>query len=83
MDESGGGEGSSGASGFDNSYNLTPQDVLLALPGLTTKNYRLVSNSVRDLKELCDMTQEEMNHLIGVEAGRRLYAFLHKNVQQM
>lgn len=80
LDEDNGGETSNIA--FENSYNLTPQDVLLALPGVTTQNYRLISNSVRDLAELCEWSEEEVCHLIGREAGKRLHAFLHKNVRR-
>ncbi|UZJ52102.1 hypothetical protein CBS101457_001422 [Exobasidium rhododendri] len=65
----------------ENSYNLTPQDILLSLPGITVKNYRLISNSLRDLTELCDWSQEEVHHLIGKEAGTSLFEFLHKNVR--
>ncbi|KAH0445909.1 hypothetical protein IEQ34_025253 [Dendrobium chrysotoxum] len=59
-----------GVGGIDNSYNLTPQDVLLALPGITTKNYRLISNSVRDLCELCELTRDELSGLIAVSYHR-------------
>lgn len=70
-----------GGGGVDNSFNLTPQDVLLALPGITTKNYRLISNSIRDLNELCEMTRDELSGLIGAEAGNRLYHFINKTVR--
>jgi len=76
------GEGTAASSlSSENSYNLTPQDILLSLPGITVKNYRLISNSIRDLGELCDWSQEEINHLIGREAGKSLFEFLHKNVR--
>jgi DNA excision repair protein ERCC-4 len=65
----------------ENSYNLTPQDILLSLPGINAKNYRLISNSVRDLNELCEWSKDEINHLIGNEAGNALFDFTHKNVR--
>jgi DNA excision repair protein ERCC-4 len=87
--EDGGGEDGNGQrttvmapAGTDSSYNQRPQDILLSLPGITTKNYLLISRSVRDLAELCEMTVDELSHLIGQEAGRQLHNFIHKNVRE-
>lgn len=71
------------ATAFGSSYNITVQEILLSLPGVTHHNYRLISNTVRDLRELCDLTEDELQHLIGKEDGRRLYDFVHKSVHQV
>jgi DNA excision repair protein ERCC-4 len=62
-------------------YNTTPQDILLMMPGITTKNYRYVQNNVRDLEELCDLELAEIQELIGIEAGRKLHSFIVENVR--
>lgn len=62
-------------------YNTTPQDILLMMPGITTKNYRYVQNNVRDLEELCDLELAEIQELIGIEAGRKLHSFIVENVK--
>ncbi|PWN88390.1 DNA repair protein [Acaromyces ingoldii] len=74
-------ENSSSSAFSENSLNMTPQDILLSLPGITTKNFRLVSNSVRDLAELFELELDEIQHLIGIEAGRKLFEFCNKNVR--
>jgi DNA excision repair protein ERCC-4 len=73
--QEGGDEGGGG-------FNLTPQEVLLALPGINTKNFRFVMSAVRDVQELCDLTLAEMQRLIGVEPGRRLYNFVNSDVKR-
>ncbi|PWN19517.1 hypothetical protein BCV69DRAFT_284143 [Microstroma glucosiphilum] len=62
-------------------YNTTPQDILLMMPGITTKNYRYVQNNVKDLEELCDLDLEEIQELIGIEPGRKLHNFIVENVK--
>ncbi|CAD6905668.1 unnamed protein product [Tilletia controversa] len=62
-------------------FNLTPQDMLRSLPGITTKNYRYVMNQVRDLGELCAMSREEIQAVIGSEPGRVLYNFINRNMR--
>lgn len=73
--QEGGDEGGGG-------YNLTPQEVLLALPGINTKNFRFVMSAVRDVQELCDLSLAEMQRLIGVEPGRRLFNFVNSDVKR-
>ncbi|PWN35969.1 uncharacterized protein FA14DRAFT_146072 [Meira miltonrushii] len=67
--------------GIEDNLNTTLQEILLSLPGITTKNYMLIIRSVRDLADLCEMTVDEITHLIGKEAGRKLFNFLHKDAR--
>lgn len=66
----------------EHSYNLTPQDLLRAMPGISTKNYRYIMTQVRDVAELCDFTQGELAELLGAEAGRKLFRFINKDARQ-
>ncbi|KDN53411.1 hypothetical protein K437DRAFT_265777 [Tilletiaria anomala UBC 951] len=66
----------------EHSFNLTPQDLLRAMPGINTRNYRYIMNQVRDIAELCDLTQEELQELLGIEAGRKLFKFINKDARK-
>ncbi|KAK0520363.1 DNA repair protein RAD16, partial [Tilletia horrida] len=77
----GGTGGGTGPTGAESIFNLTPQDMLRSLPGITTKNYRYVMNQVRDLGELCAMSREEIQAVIGSEPGRVLHNFINRNMR--
>ncbi|PWZ00136.1 DNA repair protein [Testicularia cyperi] len=66
----------------EHSFNLGPQDMLRALPGVNTKNFRYIMNQVRDLTDLCDMSTQELRDLIGAEPARQLTRFLGRDLQQ-
>ena len=72
-------EGGFIAGSNEHSINLTPQDLLRAMPGITTMNYHHIMNSVRNISELCDLTVEELSELIGTEAGRKLHRFINQD----
>ncbi|CAO1633576.1 unnamed protein product [Parajaminaea phylloscopi] len=76
-----GGDGRPSTGSYENSFNLTPQDFLRSMPGITTKNYRLVMNTVRDLDELCDLSKAELKGLLGAESSRALWQFIHKDIK--
>ncbi|CAG8763405.1 23191_t:CDS:10 [Gigaspora margarita] len=63
-------------------YNLSPQDILRALPGITAKNYKHVMSKVENLRELTELSLRELQILIGVENGKTLYEFLERNVKK-
>ncbi|KAI8925204.1 hypothetical protein BC831DRAFT_462186 [Entophlyctis helioformis] len=65
---------------IDSAFNITPSDMLLALPGVTTKNYRKIMARVRDMRSLTEMPLVALEDLIGAEAGRQLHEFLHATV---
>ena len=61
-------------------YNLTPQEILRSLPGITSKNYKTVMNRVKTIRELASMSLAQIESLIGKENGRELHEFFDKNV---
>ncbi|CBQ73585.1 related to RAD1-component of the nucleotide excision repairosome [Sporisorium reilianum SRZ2] len=63
-------------SSSEHSFNLGPQDLLRALPGVNTKNFRYIMSQVRDVSDLCNMSQEDLGELIGVEPARQLTRFM-------
>ncbi|CAG8531507.1 8007_t:CDS:10 [Paraglomus occultum] len=66
---------------IDSMYNVNSQDVLRALPGITSKNYKRVMTQVENLKELSEMTLEQCQKLIGDNNGKMLYEFFRNNVK--
>lgn len=62
----------------NNMTNLTPQEMLRSMPGINSKNYRLIMSKVENLEELCKVCMEDLQEIIGKEAGSKLYNFIHK-----
>lgn len=67
-------------SSSEHSFNLGPQDLLRALPGVNTKNFRYIMSQVRDISDLCDLSQEDLSELIGVEPARQLTRFIERGL---
>ncbi|XP_070617179.1 DNA repair endonuclease XPF isoform X2 [Erythrolamprus reginae] len=59
-------------------YNPGPQDFLLKMPGINSKNCQAVMNRVESLAELVTFSQEKLAELLGNAAnGKQLYEFIH------
>ncbi|KAJ1579870.1 hypothetical protein NDA12_007357 [Ustilago hordei] len=67
-------------SSSEHSFNLGPQDLLRALPGVNTKNFRYIMSQVRDISDLCEMTAEDLSELIGVQPARQLTRFIERGL---
>ncbi|KAL7752655.1 DNA repair protein RAD16 [Sorochytrium milnesiophthora] len=59
--------------------NLTAQDILRALPGITSKNYKVVMEKVDSVYDLAQMTRAEMRAMLGDESGNRLFDFFSRD----
>ncbi|KAL8773519.1 MAG: hypothetical protein Q9209_001623 [Squamulea sp. 1 TL-2023] len=62
------------------SFNTTPQDMLRAVPGVTAKNMMRLILEVGDLREVSNLGEEELDEMIGKEAGRQVYRFFNRSV---
>ncbi|KAI9307779.1 hypothetical protein BJ944DRAFT_261379 [Cunninghamella echinulata] len=58
--------------------NATPEDILRSLPGVTSKNYHLIMKQVNSLQELASMEEKQIQEIIGIEPGKKLYQFIHQ-----
>nr|WJN24990.1 single-stranded DNA endonuclease [Pseudozyma pruni] len=67
-------------SSSEHSFNLGPQDLLRALPGVNTKNFRYIMSQVRDITDLCNLSHEDLSELIGVEPARQLARFIERGL---
>merc|ERR1712130_782109 len=59
------------------SLNPTPMDMLRAMPGVTPMNALYLLRSATNLQELSNLPISQIQSLIGLEPGRKLYHFLH------
>jgi DNA excision repair protein ERCC-4 len=57
--------------------DLTLQDFLLKLPGISSSNIRRVLARVACLADLANFSVEELEDVLGPASGKRLHAFLH------
>nr|XP_060642340.1 DNA repair endonuclease XPF isoform X1 [Anolis sagrei ordinatus] len=59
-------------------YNSGPQDFLLKLPGVSTKNCLTIMNHVKNVAELITFSLEKLTELLGNTASaKQLYEFIH------
>ena len=64
----------------DQSFSQTPQDMLRAVPGMTEKNLSRITLEVANLADVSNLTQEELDVMVGKEAGRQVYRFFNRSV---
>jgi DNA excision repair protein ERCC-4 len=64
---------------IESAFNLTPQDILRSLPGITSWNYKHVMKNVESLRELAVMDMPRLAALIGEGPAQTLWDFLHKD----
>ncbi|XP_045159646.2 DNA repair endonuclease XPF-like isoform X1 [Mercenaria mercenaria] len=64
---------------WSDKYSHQPQDMLLRMPGVNSKNYRQIMNKVQDLAELSTMSEVELTSIMGhSQNAKQLWNFLHK-----
>ena len=64
----------------DQSFNQTPQEMLRAVPGITAKNLGRITLEVANVAEVANLTEEELDPLVGREAGRQVHRFFNRSV---
>ncbi|CAI8009793.1 DNA repair endonuclease XPF [Geodia barretti] len=65
-------------SGMGSGYNGAAQDFLMKLPGINSRNCRVVLEKVKDLQELVSLSQEQLEQLLGNSNNASLlFSFLH------
>ncbi|KXN82152.1 DNA repair protein rad16 [Leucoagaricus sp. SymC.cos] len=58
--------------------NAVAEELLRTLPGIGGSVVGAVMRRCKSVKELCELSMEEVNELVGVGPGKALYEFLHK-----
>ena len=64
----------------DQSFNQTPQDMLRAVPGISEKNLSRITLEVANIRDVSNLTEKELDELVGKEAGRQVYRFFNRSV---
>lgn len=61
-------------------FNLLPQDMLRAVPGVTPQSLDRLILETENISEIANMDEEQLDPLVGKEAARRIVAFFRKNL---
>ncbi|KAI8987923.1 hypothetical protein BDF20DRAFT_832807 [Mycotypha africana] len=64
--------GAEGVEDGETIYNMTAQEMLRSMPGITSKNYHVIMNEFEDLDELVNANEKRIAELIGEENARKL-----------
>ncbi|KAJ3035702.1 hypothetical protein HDV00_003463 [Rhizophlyctis rosea] len=66
----------------ESAYSITPSNVLRSLPGINSKNYRLVMAKAESLREVSEWTLEQCQEVLGQEYGRMLHNFFRSDPKE-
>ncbi|KAJ6008665.1 hypothetical protein N7499_001284 [Penicillium canescens] len=61
-------------------FNLLPQDLLRAVPGVTPQALERLIIKTDNISEIANMSAEQLDPLVGKEAARKIVAFFRKSV---
>ncbi|UNI24362.1 DNA repair protein RAD16 [Purpureocillium takamizusanense] len=66
----------------DQAFNQEPQEMLAVVPGVTPQNIKNIVLETENIREVANMTQGELEPLVGKAAGRSIYGFFNRNVME-
>lgn len=58
--------------------NAAAEELLRCIPGVTAKNVKYVTSKVGSVRELCELTREEVQRILGVGPGNLCWDFMHR-----
>ncbi|KAI0395592.1 DNA repair endonuclease XPF [Xylariaceae sp. FL0594] len=64
----------------DQVFNLEPQEMLGVVPGVTPQNLKNLVLQTENVREVANMTVEELDPVIGKEAARKVHGFFSRNL---
>ncbi|KAI1457276.1 DNA repair protein [Annulohypoxylon moriforme] len=64
----------------DQAFNLEPHEMLGVVPGVTPKNIKNLTLEAENVREVANMSVEEMDPLIGSAAARQVHGFFNRNL---
>lgn len=64
----------------ERTFNTGPQELLRTIPGVTAKNASRLYLETKNVLEVANMSLEELDPLVGKEAGRQIARFFTRNV---
>lgn len=63
----------------DRDYNHAAIDLLKSIPGVTETNFRTLINTYRSLQDLVKADKDELEKLLGLVAGKKVFEFFDKS----
>jgi DNA excision repair protein ERCC-4 len=66
----------------DQAFNQEPQDMLAVVPGVTPQNIKSIVMNAENIRDVANMTDKELQPLVGATAGRQIKNFFLKNVME-
>ena len=64
----------------DQAFNTEPYEMLSAVPGITPQNAANVALEAENIREVANMTQEELREFVGKETARQVHGFFNKDL---
>lgn len=64
----------------DQVFNLEPHEMLGVVPGVTPKNLKNLTLEAENVREVANMSIDQMDPLIGREAARQVHGFFNRNL---
>ena len=58
--------------------NAAAEELLRSIPGINAQNVKVVMNRVGNIRELCELSLKQVQAIIGDEAGKACWQFMHK-----
>ncbi|KAK6842566.1 DNA excision repair protein ERCC-4 [Apiospora arundinis] len=68
------------ATAEEQAFNLEPQEMLTAVPGITLKNVKHLVLGCENVREVANMSEKDLEPFIGREAGRQVERFFSRNL---
>ncbi|KAF9771603.1 hypothetical protein IL306_010752 [Fusarium sp. DS 682] len=66
----------------EQAFNQEPQDMLAIVPGVTPQNIKNLVLKTESIREIANMTVQELAPLVGATAGRQIHGFFNRNVME-
>ncbi|KAF5580505.1 DNA excision repair ERCC-4 [Fusarium subglutinans] len=66
----------------EQAFNQEPQDMLAIVPGVTPQNIKNLVLKTESIREVANMTVQELAPLVGTTAGRQIHGFFNRNVME-
>jgi DNA excision repair protein ERCC-4 len=64
----------------EQAFNTEPQEMLAVVPGITPKNITNLTLETESIREVANMTIDELEPLIGREAARHVHGFFNRDL---
>ncbi|KAI0597205.1 DNA repair protein [Biscogniauxia sp. FL1348] len=73
-------DAAAGGESAQQAFNLEPHDMLAAAPGVTPQNLKNITLEAENVREVANMTEDELAPLVGREAARKIHGFFNRNL---